>query len=110
MGSTQTKEAFALTALILGIIGGVLLVKGGIDVVSRLVEGARAVNTDTLLLLGLGVIAIIVSTLIWKGQYVTAGLLNVILGIIAILYGGDTGGLMILLSGVFGLMAPKIKA
>ena len=106
----QTKQAFALTALILGIFGGVLLVRGGIDVVSRLLEGARVVNKDTLLLLGLGVIAIITSIMIWNGQYMMAGLLNIILGIIAIFYGGDTGGIMVLLSGIFGFMAPKIKA
>ena len=106
----RTKQAFALTALILGIVGGVLLVKSGINVVSRLAEGARIVNVDTLLLLGLGIIAIIASTLIWKGEYMPAGLLNMILGIIAIFYGSDTGGLMVLLSGIFGFMAPKIKA
>jgi len=106
----QTKQAFALMALILGIIGGVLLVKGGIDVVSRLIEGARVVNTGALLLLGLGIVAIIGSIMIWNGQYMTGGLLNIIMGIIAILYGDDTGGLMVLISGIFGFMAPKIKA
>ncbi|MFQ5999323.1 MAG: hypothetical protein ACE5J6_00960 [Candidatus Bathyarchaeia archaeon] len=105
----QTKHAFALTALILGIIGGVLLVKDGISVVSRSVERTGTIRTDDLLLLGLGVIAIIASIMVWNGQYTVAGLLNIILGITAIFYEGDTGGLMILLSGIFGFIAPKIK-
>jgi len=105
----QTKQAFALTALVLGIIGGVLLVKDGIVVVSRLAERAGTIRSDALLLLGLGVIAIVASVMIWNGQYTVAGLLNMILGITAIFYDGGTGGLMILLSGIFGFIAPKIK-
>lgn len=105
----KTKDVFALVAFILGIIGGALLLRGGINAVTRLIEGSRNANLESLLLVGIGIIAIIASAMLWRGSYLTAGVINMVLGIIALVYGRDAEGLMILISGILGVVAPKIK-
>ncbi len=105
----KSEHAFALVALILGIIGGVLLCKGAIDVVSKLFEGGRHISVESPVLVGIGVIAIIASAMLWTGRYLAGGVINIVLGIITVFYGKDAEGLMILISGVLGVVAPKIK-
>jgi len=105
----KSEHAFALIALILGIVGGVLLCKGAIDVVSKLLEGSSHINFESPVLVGIGVIAIIASAMLWTGRYLTGGVINMVLGIIAVFYGKDAEGLMVLISGVLGIVAPKIK-
>lgn len=105
----KSKHAFALIALILGIVGGVLLCKGAIDVVSKLLEGSRRINFESPLLFGIGVIVIIASAMLWTGRYLTGGVINMVLGIITVFYGKDAEGIMVLISGILGFMAPKIK-
>jgi len=105
----KSEHAFALIALILGIVGGVLLCKGAIDVVSKLLEGSSHINFESPVLVGIGVIAIIASAMLWTGRYLTGGVINMVLGIIAVFYGKDAEGLMVLISGVLGVVAPKIK-
>lgn len=105
----KSEHAFALIALILGIVGGVLLCKCAIDVVSKLLEGSSHINVESPVLVGVGVIAIIASAMLWTGRYLSGGVINIVLGIITVFYGKDAEGLMILISGVFGIVAPKIK-
>ncbi len=105
----KTEHAFALIALILGIIGGVLLAKGIIDLILQLVEGNASIGVKTLLIPFLGIVAIVASAMIWTGRYLTGGVMNMIFGLIAVFYGADAEGLMVLLSGLLGIVAPKIK-
>jgi hypothetical protein len=105
----KTEHAFALIALILGIVGGVLLCKGAIDVIAKLLEGTGHINVESPVLVGIGVITIIASAMVWTGRYVAGGLINMVLGIITVFYGRDAEGLMVLISGVLGIVAPKIK-
>ena len=105
----KTEHAFALIALILGIIGGVLLCKGAIDVIAKLLEGRGHINVESPVLVGIGVIAIIASAMVWTGRYLAGGVINMVLGIITVFYGRDVEGLMVLISGVLGIVAPKIK-
>jgi hypothetical protein len=105
----RTEHAFALIALILGILGGVLLGKGLINIAARLAEGRGDLSMDALLLPFLGIMAIIGSAMIWTGRYLVGGVMNMIFGLIAVFYGADAEGLMILLSGLLGIVAPKIK-
>jgi len=104
----KSEHAFALIALILGILGGVLLCKGAIDVALKLFEG-RHISAASVLLVGIGIIAIIAGAMIWAGRYLAGGVINIVLGIIAVFYGRDAEGLMVLISGVLGVVAPKIK-
>jgi hypothetical protein len=105
----KSEHVFALIALILGIIGGVLLCKNAINVASNLFEGSKRINVESLALVGIGVLAIIASAMLWAERYLAGGLINIVLGIIAVFYGKDTEGLIILISGVLGIVAPKIK-
>jgi hypothetical protein len=105
----KSEHAFALIALILGIVGGVLLLKDVVDVASKLLEGSRHFNFESPVLIGIGVIAIVGSAMVWTGRYLAGGLINIILGLIAVFYGKEAEGLMILISGVLGIIAPKIK-
>lgn len=105
----KSEHAFALIALILGIVGGVLLCKGAIDVIAKLFEGSRHIRVESPVLVGIGVIAIIASAMLWTGRYLAGGVINMVLGIITVFYGEDAEGLMVLISGVLGIVAPKIK-
>ena len=105
----KSKDAFALIALILGIVGVVLLCKGAIDIALKLFERSGHFDFESLVFVGIGVIAIIGSTMVWTGRYLVGGLINIVLGFITVFYGRDAEGLMILISGVLGILAPKIK-
>jgi len=105
----KSKDAFALLALILGVVGGLLLVKTAIDAVPRLLEGRGQIDVELIVIVGIGVIAIVVSVMIWRGSYFSGGLANIVLGVLAIFYGRDTAGIIILISGILGVVAPKIK-
>ena len=58
---------------------------------------------------GIGVVVIIASVMLWTGRYMTGGVINLVLGIITIFYGKDSEGIVVLISGVLGVIAPKIK-
>jgi len=105
----KSEHAFALVALILGIVGGVLLCKGAIDLVMKLFEGSRHISIESPLLIIVGVVAIVASAMLWTGRYLAGGVANIILGIVSVFYGRDAEGLMILISGVLGIVAPKVR-
>jgi len=105
----KSKHAFALIALLLGIVGGVLLLRGFIDFASRLLEGSRHLSSESLLLAAIGVIAIVGSVMVWTGRYFAGGLINIICGLVGVFYGRDTEGLLILISGILGIVAPRIR-
>ena len=77
--------------------------------IRRFIEGRGEIGIGSLITIAIGVIAIIVSLMIWKGSYFAGGVINIILGIIAIVYGHRSEGVLILLSGVLGVVAPQIK-
>ena len=105
----KSEHAFALVALILGIVGGVLLCKGAIDLVMKLFEGSRHISIESPLLIIVGVVAMVASAMLWTGRYLAGGVANIILGIVSVFYGRDAEGLMILISGVLGIVAPKVR-
>lgn len=105
----RAEQALALIALILGIIGGVLLLGGGFGFLLRLLEGNVTINAETLLITSIGIVAIVASVIIWTGRYVAGGSINIILGVLMVLYGEVQQGLIILISGILGIVAPKIE-
>ncbi len=105
----KSEHAFALIAMILGIIGGVLLCRGIIDVASKIFEGNRHINIESPVLIIVGIVAIVSSAMLWTGRYLAGGVINIILGVITVFYGKEAEGIMILISGVLGIVAPKIK-
>ncbi len=105
----KSEHAFALIAVILGIVGGVLLCRGIIDVASKIFEGNRHINIESPVLIIVGVVAIVSSAMLWTGRYLAGGVINIILGVITVFYGKEAEGIMILISGILGIVAPKIK-
>jgi len=103
------KHILALIALILGIVGGVLLCVSVFDAVPRLLEGRAHVGVESLFIVGTGVVTIIASVIIWRGSYLAGGLINIVLGVIAIYYGKGSEGIIVLISGVLGVVAPQVK-
>ncbi len=106
----KSEHAFALIALILGIVGGVLLCKGAIDFTAEILEGRGHFGFESPLFIGIGVMAIIAGAMIWTGHYLAGGMINMVLGIIATFYGRDAEGLLVLISGVMGIVAPRIRS
>jgi len=105
----RTKHVLALIALILGIVGGVLLCLGVANAMPRVLEGRARLGVESFISVVLGIVVIIASVMIWKGSYLAGGVINIVLGIIAIFYGSNTEGILILISGVLGVVAPQVK-
>lgn len=104
----RAEQTLALTALILGIVGGVLLVSGGVRIALELFEGNVNFKPEALLTTSIGIAAIAASVVIWTGRYVAGGSVNIILGVFLVFYGETQQGLIILISGILGIVAPKI--
>ena len=104
----RAEQTLALLALILGVIGGVLLVSGGVRMILDLLEGSLSFEPKTVLVASIGIVAIIASVIIWTGRYVAGGSVNIVLGIFMVLYGEAQQGIIILISGIMGIVAPKI--
>lgn len=105
----KTKQVLALIALILGIVGGVLLCIGFLNAIPRILEGRTQLGVESLINVVIGIVAIVASVMIWKGSYFAGGIINIVLGAITIFYGSDTAGILVLISGVLGVVAPQVK-
>jgi uncharacterized membrane protein len=103
------KRDLAIVGLILGLLGGVLVFAGALRV------GANPNITleflvKSILYIVLGIGAIFASILLYRGSYSTGGILNLILGVIILVYGLDLlGGVLVLISGVVGLLANEAR-
>jgi hypothetical protein len=104
----KSKQLIALIAFLLGLVGGVLLLVNFLEAIPRILERGD-ISIGSLITIAIGIIAVIASLMIWKGSYFAGGVINIVLGIIAIVYGNRSEGVLILLSGVLGVIAPQIK-
>lgn len=101
----QDRRVLALLALVLGIVGGVLF----------LVEALRFGQNptidldfivDRLLLFTVAILVIFGGFVVWRGNALGGGLLNIILGVIGLVLGLSlAASLLALLSGILGLVA-----
>jgi len=105
----KSKQLIALIAMLLGLVGGVLLLVNFLEAIPRILDRGGEIGIGSLITIVVGVIAVIASFMIWKGSYFAGGVINIILGVIAIVYGNRSEGVLILLSGVLGVVAPQIK-
>ncbi|HEV8594064.1 MAG TPA: hypothetical protein VGR51_00855 [Thermoplasmata archaeon] len=97
------RRLLALLALLIGLLAAVLLFLG-----FRL----PGQNEDFLQWLGrvavrgiLGLIALVGSLLIYGGQYRAGGIINVVMGIVVLVVESTTAGLLLVFSGILGLVA-----
>jgi|GEM_PF-7124222 len=101
----QERRALALVALILGIVAGVLFLVEALNVGRNPNIDVQFI-LDRLLTFGVAILVILGGVVIWRGQTVVGGLLNLILGVIALLLVlGLAGSVLALISGVIGLVA-----
>ncbi len=106
------KRDLAIVGLILGLLGGALVLADSLGGFGRNLASitigdllARAV----FIILGLGIL--FGSVLIYRRQYSTGGILNLVLGIVVIVLGGGLlGGVLALISGVLGLLAHEARS
>ena len=105
----KNEEILVLLAVLLGIIGGVLLCKGTIDMVIGIFVSGRGFSAQSVAIFGMGVVIIVSSIIISKGSHLAGSLFNIILGVLTFSYGREAEGLLVLISGVLGLLAPRVR-
>ncbi|HYU06122.1 MAG TPA: hypothetical protein VEM77_02950 [Thermoplasmata archaeon] len=100
------KRLLALIAMLIGLIGGLLILVGALDI-GRQFNLNLAVSAIIAALLGVAIV--LGSLMIYRGKYGAGGLVNIVLGIIVIVlgYGSTTGGILAIISGVLGLVASE---
>ena len=103
------KRDLAIVGLILGLLGGALVLSSALRFGSNPnVTLEFVVNRALFIILGLG--AILAGVMIFRGSYSTGGVVNILLGIIILIYGPDAlGGVLTLISGVVGLLAHETR-
>ena len=105
------KRDLAIVGLILGLLGGALVLASSLGPFDH---GFSSINLESLLgsavFLILGLAILFGSLLLYRGQYSTGGILNLILGILVLILGpSQLGGILALISGVVGLLANEAR-
>jgi len=100
------KRVLALLAMLIGLIAGLLILVNALDIGRGNLDLSRLLNAGIAALLG---IAILVGSLfIYRGKYSSGGIINILLGIVAlILEFSQIGGILAIVSGVVGLVATE---
>jgi len=100
------KRILALLAMLIGLIAGLLLLIRALDITRG---GTSNLNVilDTVISALLGIAILVGSLMIYRSQYSSGGIINIVLGIVAIILpqGGQTAGILAIISGVLGLIA-----
>ncbi len=99
------KRLLALLAMLIGLVGGLLILVQALDIGRNQVTLNLAFNALIAALLGLAILA--GSLLMYRGKYSSGGIINILLGIVAIILPqtSATGGILAIVSGVVGLVA-----
>ncbi|HYM40016.1 MAG TPA: hypothetical protein VEY12_07735 [Thermoplasmata archaeon] len=104
------KRDLAIVGLLLGLLGGALILAAGLDL-GRLTNLTIDFVLSRLVDLVLGIAVLFGSLLLYRGRYSTGGILNLILGIVALIIGtSQVGGILVLISGVVGLVANEARS
>jgi hypothetical protein len=103
------KRILALLAFLIGLIGGLLILVRALNTI----QGSpfnldRAINVSIAALLGIAIL--VGSLLIYRAKYSSGGIVNIVLGIVALILPADyTGGILAIVSGVIGLVAHEAR-
>jgi len=102
------KRLLALLAMLIGLIGGLLVLVAALDITRGRLDLGVAVNSFVSALLGIAIL--FGSLLIYRGKYSSGGIVNILLGIVALILGAGTlGGILTIVSGVIGLVASEAR-
>lgn len=97
----KTDRLLGILGFVLALVGGVLLLRGALDLGVTLEALAR-----DLLALALGLLAVVGGFFLFTRRHQQGGLVCVVVGLVAILVdAGVTPGVVVLLGGVLGLVA-----
>lgn len=100
------KRLLALVALLIGLVGALLILTDALNAVRGTIDLASALSL--LIFVILGVAILLASFLIYRGKYGSGGILNILLGVVALILQADrTGAILAIVAGVVGLIAAE---
>ncbi len=105
------KRDLAIVGLLLGLLGGALILARSLGPFEGHLGSltlSDVVGSAVSLILGIAIL--FGSVLIYRGRYSTGGVLNLVLGIVALLVADQLGGILALISGVVGLVANEARS
>jgi hypothetical protein len=105
------KRDLAIVGFILGLLGGALVLASSLGFARGNFSGitlGEVLGSIVYIVLGLAIL--FGSLLLYRRQYSTGGILNLILGILVLVIGPSVlGGILALISGVLGLLANEAR-
>ena len=100
------KRLLALIALLIGLVGGLLILNEAVRGFRGVSDLAAILSALVPLVLGIAILA--ASLLIYRSKYGSGGLLDIILGVVAlILQLNQIGSILSIVAGVIGLVASE---
>ena len=100
------KRLLALIALLIGLVGGLLILNEAVRGFRGVSDLAAILSALVSLVLGIAILA--ASLLIYRSKYGSGGLLDIILGVVAlILQLNQIGSILSIVAGVIGLVASE---
>ena len=100
------KRLLALIALLIGLVGGLLILNEAVRGFREVSDLAAILSALVPLVLGIAILA--ASLLIYRSKYGSGGLLDIILGVVAlILQLNQIGAILAIVAGVIGLVASE---
>ncbi|TLZ97775.1 MAG: hypothetical protein E6J94_05230 [Methanobacteriota archaeon] len=100
------KRLLALIALLIGLVGGLLILNEAVRGFRGVSDLAAILSALVPLVLGIAILA--ASLLIYRSKYGSGGLLDIILGVVAlILQLNQIGAILAIVAGVIGLVASE---
>lgn len=103
------RRLLALIALLIGLVGGLLILSEKLGSI-RLTANLDSI-LDALVFLILGLAILLGSVLIYRGNYGSGGIVNILLGVVAfILNANSIGAILAIVAGVIGLVATESRA
>src|SRR3989441_464498 len=100
------KRVLALLAMLIGLIAGLLILVNALDIGRSNLSLSQVLNAGIAALLGIAIL--VGSLLIYRGKYSSGGIINILLGIVALILSiSTTGSILAIVSGVIGLVATE---
>jgi hypothetical protein len=105
------KRDLAIVGLLLGLIGGALILARSLGPFGHNFNNISLGSLlDSAVTIIIGVAILFGSLLLYRGRYSTGGILNLIMGVLAIVLGTDlVGAVLALISGFAGLLANETR-
>ncbi len=104
------KRILAILGLLLGLLAAILILLGIVGI-GRNETISLAFLLDRLIDLVLGIVILVGSLMIYRRNYSSGGIVNLVIGIVVIILGpSTTAGILAILSGVLGLLANEARS